>query len=158
MGVAEYQEVVDHLLEGIRLRPGLLLDPLVERMHRLADRQRYEEAAWARDRHNALARALETRRIWQALAGGGVIELETPDRVRVVIANGRYSHSTASPGAQLLAVPDPGTEIPPSVQVAEEAEIIWKWINKTSVRLVEASGAFATSAHRLDRLLSPRAA
>src|SRR5690606_27437524 len=61
----EYAPVVELVQEGISSRPELLLEPLAERMERLAAAQRFEEAAVVRDRHRALARALERRRAWQ---------------------------------------------------------------------------------------------
>ncbi|MGB8360367.1 MAG: DEDD exonuclease domain-containing protein, partial [Acidimicrobiia bacterium] len=59
-----YAAVVDRLVGGIEDDPTPLLSSLLERMHRLARDQRYEEAGWARDRHDALGRALQQRRDW----------------------------------------------------------------------------------------------
>jgi DNA polymerase-3 subunit epsilon len=157
MDVADYDSIVARLLTGIRSRPELLLDPLVERMARLAESQRYEEAAWTRDRHDALARALQMRRIWQSLTTAGVIELETVEGHRVVIDHGRCALGTVTaPGPGLVA--DEMTEVAPTVEIAEEAQIVWSWLSKTPVRLVEASGSFAMPAHRVDRLRATRAA
>jgi DNA polymerase-3 subunit epsilon len=161
MDIADYETVVEVLLTGIRTRPELLLEPLVERMRRLADAQRFEEAAWTRDRHDALARSLQMRRNWQSLVDAGTVELETVDGMRVVIDRGRYSHSGW--GGLLESPPrlteeDGAAEIPPTVEVAEEAEIVWKWLERAPVRLVEASGSFTSPARRLDRLRVTRAA
>ena len=81
--------MVDQIVDGISHRSDLLLEPLVDRMEQLSSEQRYEEAGWARDRHDALARAIETSRTWVALGGLGVCEMEGEDGSHVVVDHGR---------------------------------------------------------------------
>ena len=59
---AAYRPVVERLMAGVESDPALLLRPLAERVAALAREGRFEEAGWVRDRHHALARALERRR------------------------------------------------------------------------------------------------
>jgi hypothetical protein len=154
---ATYRRVVDRVIEGVTDHPSILLDPLVVKMSQLSSERRYEEAAWARDRHDALARALEASRWWVALDGLGVAEVEGEDGSHVVIDHGRlvcsWSDGSSSP---LRPAPDqadrPGESVPDSVETAEEARLIWAWIQKTDIRIVEASGTLALPAEPVIRL------
>lgn len=147
----EYAAIVDHLLDGIRIDPSRLLEPLVDRMHRLADLQRYEDAAWARDRHDTLARALHNRQIWQALTAAGLVELEDAQGRRVFVDHGILSEPGGLAGRRQ---PSPMPEVAPSVQAAEEAAVIWRWLESTNVRMVDASGTLALPINRPQRLMT----
>jgi DNA polymerase-3 subunit epsilon len=152
-----YRPVVDALIEGITRHPSILLEPLVARMAQLSSERRYEEAAWARDRHDALARALETSRWWVALGGLGLAELEGDDGSHVVIDHGRlvcsWSDGSSPP---LRPAPDHqerlGGNVPDSVENAEEARLIWTWMQMTPIRIVESSGRRALPAEPVTRL------
>lgn len=156
----EYRVVVDRLLTGIAESPDLLLDPLVDRMGRFANERRYEEAAWVRDRHEALARAIERKHRWQALTGAGFFEIEDAEGRRTVIDHGALVE-TRRPGeppgliASARTVDASTTEVPPSVEAGEEAEIIWRWLTGTPVRLVESTGHLAFPVRRVVRLDLP---
>ena len=153
----EYQRVVDQIVEGISCRSDLLLDPLVDRMEQLSSEQRYEEAGWARDRHDALARAIDTSRTWVALGGLGVCEMEGEDGSHVVVDHGRLVctwRAGASP--PLRPAPEVGDEqenrVPDSVETAEEARLIWNWMKSTPMRLIDATGTLALPARPVVRL------
>ncbi|MEE8375943.1 MAG: DEDD exonuclease domain-containing protein [Acidimicrobiia bacterium] len=156
----EYRVVVDQLLTGITISPNLLLDPLVDRMMRFANERRYEEAAWLRDRHDALARAIERKHRWQALAKAGFLEIEDAQGRRTVIDHGALVE-TRRPGdppgliAQARPVDVSATEVPPNCQAGEEAEIIWRWLNGNSIRLVDATGQLCLPIRRAVRLTVP---
>ncbi|MCZ6456985.1 MAG: DEDD exonuclease domain-containing protein [Actinobacteria bacterium] len=156
----EYRSVVDRLLTGIAESPDLLLDPLVDRMGRFADERRYEEAARVRDRHDALARAIERKHRWQALTGAGFFEFEDAEGRRTIIDHGALVE-TRQPGeppgliASARTVDASTTEVPPSVEAGEEAEIIWRWLTGTPVRLVESTGQLAFPVRRVVRLNLP---
>ena len=143
----DYEAVIGRLLLGIDREPDLLLHPLAEKMTDLADKQRYEEAAWVRDRHDALAQAMMRRHAWQALQSLGLCELEAADGSRLLIDHGRLVSSwTAQQPAPLRPVPANHSEafdIPSRVETAEEAQLIWKWMTSNDFTLVEASGALA---------------
>jgi DNA polymerase-3 subunit epsilon len=154
----EYQPVVDRIVTGISERPELLLDPLVERMGQLAAEQRYEEAGWARDRHDALARALERRHSWRALSHLGLCELETNGGDHVLLDHGRLV-STWSAGSTppLRPAPDPagdaGFDVPESVEAAEEADAIWRWIGAGNLKMLEATGTLSLPSRPVMRLV-----
>ena len=48
--------------------------------------------------------------------------------------------------------------VAPSVEVAEETSIIWRWIEGNQARLVECTGSFSYPVQRVERLSSLRAA
>jgi DNA polymerase III subunit epsilon len=161
--VADYAGVVDLLLDGLDGRPQVLLDPLVVRMRRLADAERYEEAAWVRDRHDALARCLEARRVWQALNGAGLMEVEDEGGRRVVIDHGLLveTRGPGQPSSLFLSSQgsdNPETEVPPSVETAEETAAIWRWLERSPIRIVDSTGPLAVPAQRLHRLRVPQRA
>lgn len=154
---ADYRPIVDRLVFALNRDAALLLDPLVERMNRLSGRRRYEEAGWLRDRHDALARAIEQRLAWQALTGAGLLVAEGPDGTRVTVDHGVFVESTG-PGRHpgLLTVerhePPHFAEVPPDVQGSEEAQLIWRWLNRASVRIVESTGNLALPLRPVVRL------
>ena len=97
-----------------------------------------------RDRHRALARALERQRAWRALAEAGRIELESVDGDRVVVEQGLLSGRLAATISHppLLAggaasLPPP---VPPSVAAAEEAHLIWRWMTAGLVKVIDSTG------------------
>ena len=156
----EYRVVVDRLLTGFAESPDLLLDPLVDRMTRFANKRRYEEAAWVRDRHDALARAIERKHRWQALTGASFFEIEDAEGRRTVIDHGALveTRRPGDPPGLIARAPtvDPSiTEVPPSVEAGEEAEIIWRWLTGTPVRLIESTGRLALPVRRVVRLDLP---
>jgi len=145
---SDYRRVVDLILEGIAARPDLLLDPLATRMEQLAADQRYEEAGWARDRHDALGRCIERRQAWISLNDLGFSEIESEDGSHVLLDHGRLvSTWIAGSTPPLRPAPDVGEsagfDVPESVEAAEEANLIWRWITRTPVRLVDATGSLS---------------
>lgn len=154
--VAEYDEIVERLVTGITARPDLLLGPLAVRMVRLADSHRYEEAAWVRDRHDALARALQMRRVWGALQRAGLLEIETAEGALVMIDHGRFVHVASEPSRWQDEIPFTPSEVPPTIEVAEEAMLIWRWLETAPLRLHSATGELALPVHPLQRLPIPR--
>lgn len=152
---AAYSGVVDRLVAGVDGDPALLLDPIAERMRSLAGDQRFEEAGWMRDRHRALARALEQRRRWAALQAGGRISAESLAGERVVVEGGRLVAAwRSSDPTPLLAppVPSPPEPAPPGVDVAEEAAEIWAWLTSGGVRLVDVTGPMSMPARPVPEL------
>ncbi len=145
----DYREVIDLVIEAVERQPALLLDPLIEKMQQHAGGQRFEEAGWVRDRHRALARALERRRAWQAMGRAGTVWAEGADGSGAAVERGRLV--AAWNGDQpLIAAPDatdsPLPEVPLSVGEAEEAHLVWKWLNAPATRLLDVSGLFVMPA------------
>jgi DNA polymerase-3 subunit epsilon len=155
-----YRTIVDRLVSAIEYDPTPLLAPLLARMQRLARDQRYEEAGWTRDRHDALGRALERRQDWVSLAGAGWVEFEHADGTAVTIDHGRLVE-TRPPGGpprlQPRGEPVAVGPVAPSVELAEEAAIIWRWLRSQPLKMTECTGMFAYPAQRIERL-TPKAA
>jgi DNA polymerase-3 subunit epsilon len=151
-----YATVVDLLLSALDHSPAILLDRLTERMNRLADEQRYEEAAWARDRHDALVKALRRAWEWRSLARAGWVEIEGHDAATAVIDHGTLVE-TRPPGEppRLRNSPPEPVDVPvvaPSVEAGEEAAIIWRWLMSNPVMLKECTGTFAYPLQQVERL------
>lgn len=151
-----YAVVIDRLVAALDSEPQVLLMKLAEKMNRLSREQRYEEAAWARDRHDALVRALQHRWEWTALAAAGWLELEHADGTIAVIDHGILVE-TRPPGALPRMGPvytesTPVAPVAPSVESSEEAGLIWRWIDKNRVRVVECTGTFSYPSQRVQRL------
>jgi DNA polymerase III subunit epsilon len=154
---AEYRREIDMLVESLSKYPDRLLGPLAAKMEAMAGEQRYEEAGWALERHRALARAIEGRRSWTALFDLGLTEIETGDGSRALLDHGHLV-STWRPGRTppLRPAPEPtpysDLGVPDSVESAEEARLIWRWLNTSDVRIVDASGTLALPIGRIDVL------
>jgi len=143
-----YREVVNRLIAGVENDPSLLLDPLVSKIEQLAGSGRFEEAAWVRDRHAALRRAIERRRIWRALNEAGTIRAEGSD-------GGAVIESAQLTGAWRPGAPPPlypihttngnqaRSEVPSSVADAEEAHLIWQWLTSGMVIPIDITGQLA---------------
>jgi len=119
--------------------PDHLLDPLSARMRALAAANRFEEAGWLRDRHRALRAALERRHRWQLLGEAGRVVAERDDTT-VVVDAGRFVTSWIG-DAPLLADPEhhPPSTTPESVALAEELDLVWKFLTDPSTRIVAAA-------------------
>jgi DNA polymerase-3 subunit epsilon len=156
LDVSEYRPIVDQIVDGIATRADLLLGPLTERMRQLALELRYEEASWARDRHEALARSIEMSRAWVALGRLGVCEMESDDGSHVLVDHGRlvstWSAGSSPPLRPAPDIDDGRFDVPDSVEMAEEAHLIWRWIESRSVRIVDATGTLALPARPVVRL------
>ncbi len=145
---SRYRAVVDDLLAGLDDDPSRVLDPLVARMRRLAARRDYEEAAELRDRYRALARALETRRAWQALTAAGGIWAEDAEGAAIMIDHGMlvaaWQHPDPPPLLPTIAVAEQYPATPPSVAAAEEMWLLWRWLDRAGVRIIDSSAPLLT--------------
>ncbi|MEX1126601.1 MAG: DEDD exonuclease domain-containing protein [Acidimicrobiia bacterium] len=153
----EYRPIVERLIEGLDDDPELLLAPLVDKMGQLAAQYRYEEAGWLRDRHDALARAIDRRRIWRSLTDLGFCEVESRDGCRVLIDHGRLVATwRLDRTPPLRPAPIIGDherhQVPHNVEMAEEADLIWRWLDTTQIHLVEATGFMALPVRPVRRL------
>ena len=154
---SDYRPIVDRLIAGIEDDPQLLLDPLQTKMTELALQQRFEEAGWLRDRYRALARSLERRRAWQALNRAGMLRAETTTGDGALIERGRLT--VAWSGVDRPGFYPGGTDldsawspVPPTVQEAEEAHLIWKWLTRSGAVLLESSEPLHLPAVRIPEL------
>ncbi len=157
-----YAQVVDAIVAGLDNDPAILLDPLREKMRRYASEQRFEEAGWLRDRHNALARALQRRHEWKALQAAGVFELVSESGAHAIIDGGILVATWHSGDVRPLLATRPTDaeptvhETPASVEVAEEAALVWKWVNDAGARIDDATGFIAMPSRRASQLKPKR--
>ncbi|MGH2630091.1 MAG: DEDD exonuclease domain-containing protein, partial [Actinomycetota bacterium] len=100
-----YGELVRWLASSLSTSPGELLEALERRMARLADAERYEEAASVRDRLGALAESLWRSRVDAWLIDAGVLELALDDGARVRLDRGALVSAAA--GGEPIAGPVP---------------------------------------------------
>lgn len=151
-----YATVVRRLRDGVERDPTVVLGPLRDRMARLADDQRFEEAAEARDRYQALERSLTRRRSWQALSAAGTLWAEDALGDGVVVQHGRLAASwNARTPLPLVAALDPEAEVPSvagSVHAAEEAQLVWRWLDRDGVVVVQSTGTLALPVHPVPAL------
>jgi DNA polymerase-3 subunit epsilon len=147
---ARYREVVDELIEGVDRNPETLLESLAERMIEHSAAQRFEEAGWLRDRHRSLARSITRRRAWRAMNEAGVMMVETAEGEGAMIEQGRLVTAWSSLQRPLVPAPSlpdsPPPEVPPSVADAEEAHLVWQWLQQPGARLLDASGPLSLPA------------
>ncbi len=155
----DYAGIVDRIKRGLAEDPALLLEPLVDRMVAHARGQRYEEAGWVRDRYRALARAIERRRAWRVLQEAGLLWAETLSGDGALVEQGRFVAAWSGNEQPPLLAPvdlDPEPpQTPPTVAAAEEAQLIWKWLDSYDPRIIDSSGPLSLPVRRvpsLDRL------
>jgi hypothetical protein len=143
--------VVNRVVRGLTVEPGLLLEPLGARMAALASAERFEEAADLRECAAALARALQRQRRLDGLRRAGRIELRAPDGYRAVLDCGRL----LAPGT-LLDPPPAGaddTDLPLPRHLADELSCVGTWLDAEAGRLhlVHCDGELASPLPRLPR-------
>ncbi len=152
----EYAAIVGRVRRGLDQDPALLLDPLVKRVVAHARAQRYEEAGWVRDRHHALARAIDRRRSWRVLQQAGMLWAETASGDGALIERGRLVAAWGG-GEQppLLTPPNldsPAPQTPPNVAAAEEAHLVWRWLENHQARIIDSSAPFSLPVHPIPTL------
>jgi DNA polymerase-3 subunit epsilon len=106
-----YAEHVGAVRRALTNEPAVALQPLEARMHRLAEEERFEEAAATRDRLGALARALQRRRtiaMWRSVR---CLVVEC-DGERLEIRRGRVRFADELPSPEDPSPEDPSPEDP----------------------------------------------
>jgi len=76
---ARYDTAADVVRTGLTTDPSLVCEPLLARMYRLSDEERFEEAAATRDRFAAFTGAVERRRALDMLRAAERVVLDTDD-------------------------------------------------------------------------------
>jgi DNA polymerase-3 subunit epsilon len=156
-GEDDYAQIVERLRTGLLIEPAVVLDPLHDRMTALARDQRFEEAADLRDRYRAVARALERRRAWGALRRAGTIWLEDGAGDGAIVGDGRllaaWNHDGVPPLVAMLPPESDGSGVPESVAAAEEAHLVWRWMTRPGVRIVDASGPLSLPSRPVPELV-----
>jgi DNA polymerase-3 subunit epsilon len=140
-----YAELAETVRRGLDNDPALLCSPLETRMHRLAEAERYEEAAATRDRLATLTQALQRQRAMEALRNAERLVIDT-DEGRVVLAYGRVvldDTDVALVDEHANGLPD--LAVPPTRAEADELMLVSRWLQQTrNVRCHDATGTAAT--------------
>jgi DNA polymerase III subunit epsilon len=153
---ATYAEFVDTVRRALTTEPEVALGPLEARMHRLADEERYEEAAATRDRLAALARALQRRRTVAMWRGVARLVVEC-DGQRVEIRRGLVVWPDDEGRLDDTAEPTAGPDAPSGADVAEILTVD-RWLRSHAERLSIAAvdGELASSLPRIVAGREPR--
>jgi DNA polymerase-3 subunit epsilon len=158
-----YDTFVDQVRRGLTTEPAIALSPLERRMHRLADDERFEEAAATRDRLAALVRALERRRtlaLWRGIRrvvvryDGTRVELRYGLVVFAEDAVLADSVPTESPACEDSSEESSRAEF--SAEEVAEVLAVDRWLRRNAGRL-EILSVDGELASPLPRLMSVRA-
>ena len=124
-----YEELVRSLLSSLS-RPGGLLGTLEARMRDLAEQERFEEAALARDRLRALAEALARSRVDGWLLDTG----------HLLLRDGEGHRFDVHRGTLIRTERDEPVGSPCPRDRADELSVLRSWVSRRDVR-IEASDA-----------------
>jgi DNA polymerase-3 subunit epsilon len=155
-----YARLVRSVQELFAAELGPLVAAADRRLSALAAQQRFEEAASVRDRAAALARAAERLQRLAALAGITELVAARPDDARggwelAVVRHGRLAGAASAPRGAALApairavlsaaeqVAPPDTVL--GAALAEETDLIERWLTRGDVRLVTISDVWTSS-------------
>jgi DNA polymerase-3 subunit epsilon len=122
-----YGELVRDLLSSLETPDGLLA-ALERKMARLADAERFEEAASVRDRLRALAASLQRSRQDGWLVGAGRLELMTDGDRRLTLVGGALARAD---DADVEPIP-----VPCPRERADELSAVRSWLARNRVRLL----------------------
>jgi len=151
---ADYHTIVQELIDAIDGDAHPLYDRVRSRMATLVDHHRFEDAALVRDRWNSLSRALTSRRTRRSLEAAGYVEATGPDGVHIVIDRGRLVSVTPA-GGQMPLVPlpnSPKARQPITMADVEEAALVWRWLSREGVDVVDVAGTLACPSARVPSL------
>jgi DNA polymerase III subunit epsilon len=144
-----HKEEVRRAATALTYDPGPLMDALERRMQRLAQFERFEEAAELRARASFMERALVGGAEVESLLQAREFVLATHDRVLLfrnglfVAAQDRGEHAGSTIAGIRSTPSPPGEEHPHSVKLAE-ARILHRWLRSTEgVRILWVDGTFA---------------
>jgi len=145
---ASYAALADTVRRGLRDEPALLCTPLESRMRRLAEVERYEEAAATRDRLATLMQALQRRRAMDALRAAERLVIDS-DEGQLVLAYGRVvlaePDMTDTESLELRYAEAPDLDVPPGRAEADELMLVSRWLQQArNVRCHDAIGVAAT--------------
>ena len=132
----EYAATVDAVVHALTVDPTPLLAPLQARMHDLATRERFEEAADVRDRASALSSAIRRQRRLDGLRRAGRVVVEVPGRGGVELDGGLLARSWV--GAQQPLTLDTVPPVPSGPlprHLADEVAVVAAWLDREAARL-----------------------
>jgi DNA polymerase-3 subunit epsilon len=164
--LTEYTELVELVRASWVGDIGPLIEPLRQRMRELSSAQRFEQAAAVRDRMTSLVRTCARMQRIDALTAIAELVAARPDGTGgwqlSVIRHGRLAASGTAPrgvapmpvidalvaSAEVVA-PGPG---PLPAALAEETEVILRWLEESGTRLVFASHPWREPARGAGRM------
>jgi len=150
---AEYARTVREFRRAVAHDPRPLFDRLGARMEMLSSHKRFEDAAATRDRWESLARALHRRRAWHALRVAGTITAQDDAGVTVRITSGsleacwREGRNEPLPSQPTTHTPDDHAT---SMAQYDESVLLWNWLGRRCVRLLNVTASLAVPASRID--------
>ncbi len=163
-----YDDMVERLRAALGADPRDVIAALTLRIERLAEQERFEEAAAVRDRLTAYVRASARAERIRAIAGCAQIVAALPGATGWevhVIRHGRLAAAGAVPAdAEPTAwvdrlvqradtvVRQPG---PLPASTAEEVELLARWLEGEGVRLISMDGEWSCSLPGAARFLGP---
>jgi DNA polymerase-3 subunit epsilon len=131
-----YGELVRDLLSSLESPDGLLA-ALERRMGKLADAERFEEAASMRDRLRALAGALHRSRQDAWLVGAGRLEVVADGERRLAFVGGSLARASDA-DVEPISIPCPRER-------ADELSAVRSWLGRNPVRLIACEAPLAES-------------
>ena len=140
VGAEEYATFVRRVVRGLTVDADLLLRPLADRLVKLSDQRRYEEAADLRDRTAALARAIERQRRHDAIRRAGRLHIDVAGESWAVVERGILRSAGRAGAAQLDlwddTVEDAGTPGAPLPRhLVDEVATIVAWLDARAARV-----------------------
>jgi len=140
----EYDGVVELVRRAFAGDGRVLLAPLDDRMRRLAERERFEEAALARDRLRALSSALARQRLADATRAVRRLVVTTPTTTVVLVHGRAQLEGDAVQGEMFLDL-----TLPPRRDEIDELLLTARWLARAGgqrrASLVETAGTWASS-------------
>ncbi|QXC62315.1 DEDD exonuclease domain-containing protein [Aquihabitans sp. G128] len=150
-----YAVTVATVRRGLLHDPSVLLVPLEQKMHALAQAERFEEAADMRDRAAALTAALRRQRRFDALRGAGRVVVELGGRSGAELDHGRLVRAWRIDRTGIVALPLPldldpaapdslsaplgddpsGPGLPVPKALADELACVAAWMDKEAARI-----------------------
>jgi len=137
---AEYAVLVEQARRGLTDDPRTLLGPLAERMARLADKERFEEAAESRDRAATLADAIRRHRRLSELRSSGRLVVRHRDGTIAEFHHGSLVEVRGDPGdasgGPLPFAAGPARGGTTGRDEADELHCVASWLHAEADRLV----------------------
>ncbi len=158
ISASTYRCIVDDLIDGIA-KPALLIERTQERMLRLVDLQRFEDAAAVRDRWQSLARAVDRSRVWTTFQQARRIEASDTKGVSIRINRGRLAATWLTSATRPLTIHDTlgGEAVAHSLAAMDEAMLLWRWLNRVGVSLSDVEGTLTVPAWAIPQLAGHQA-
>jgi DNA polymerase-3 subunit epsilon len=149
---ASYAEIVETFHSAIDHDPNPLFSGIARKMSTFVAHERFEDAAAVRDRWDALAKTLKHQRAWRALFEAGTITARDSAGVTLRIQRGSMDACWAERGQEPLPTTPPassGSPRPSSMVEYDEAMLLWKWLERDDVALVDVSHTLVLPAVRV---------